>query len=170
MHCNLFKYLYLKLVVRVLVLFEVMVRKTTHIILTDDDADDHLIFSDALSELKIDSKLTIFSDGLELMEYLKNAAILPNVLFLDLNMPKKTGLDCLREIRSDKKFKKISIAIYSTSSSPKDIEETFLKGANLYVQKPSDFTKLKLIIKKVILTKWKSRKTGVGREGYLIGT
>ena len=73
-----------------------------HIILADDDEDDRLFFTDAFSELKINTKVNTYNDGVELMNYLNSDdAILPQVLFLDLNMPKKNGIECLHEIKSN---------------------------------------------------------------------
>jgi CheY-like chemotaxis protein len=87
------------------------------------------------------------------MEYLaKKDVALPELIFLDLNMPRKNGLECLKEIRSSEKFSKIPIAIYSTSASKNDIEETFRNGANVYIKKPSDFNILKQLLAKVLST------------------
>ncbi|HEY0047222.1 MAG TPA: response regulator, partial [Flavobacterium sp.] len=87
-------------------------KMNSRIILADDDADDRVIFSEALSEVRANQQLTVFSDGVELMNYLQQAAELPQLLFLDLNMPKKSGFECLREIRTNERYKDISIAIY----------------------------------------------------------
>ena len=119
-----------------------------HILLADDDEDDRTFFSEAIMELKMDNKLTLFKDGKGLMDYLVDPDILlPHILFLDLNMPGKTGIDCLKEIRANTRFKDVSVAIYSTSSSEKDIEDTFIEGANIYIKKPNDFSMLKKVIK-----------------------
>jgi CheY-like chemotaxis protein len=75
---------------------------------------------------------------------------LPHFLFLDLNMPRKNGLECLREIRKDKRIKDIFVAIYSTSDNEKDMEETFLNGANVYIAKPSDYNVLKQLLYKAV--------------------
>lgn len=121
------------------------------ILLADDDESDRLLFEDAFKELKIKSIVHTVNNGTQLMDYLtENDAALPQLIFLDLNMPRKNGLECLKEIRSNKKFKEISIAIYSTSSSENDIEETFRNGANVYIKKPSDFNILKQLLAKVI--------------------
>ena len=117
-----------------------MTKEYTHIILADDDEDDRLFFTDAFEELKISTKVQTFRDGAELMEYLNSEqAVLPEILFLDLNMPKKNGIECLHEIKSNPKFENMAIAIYSTSSSEEHIEETFVSGANIYIKKPSEF-------------------------------
>lgn len=138
-----------------------------HIILADDDEDDRNFFNDAIKELKMNSKLTIFNDGKELIDYLEGLqTAMPHILFLDLNMPCKTGFDCLKEIRANAKFKDISIAIYSTSSSEKDIEETFIGGANIYIKKPNDFSKLKKVIKDVVNMNWQYHTSGLNKETF----
>ena len=117
-----------------------MEKEYIHIILADDDEDDRMFFTDAFDELKINTKVQTFINGAELMNYLnEDTCILPNVLFLDLNMPKKNGIECLLEIKENERFKDIAIAIYSTSSSEEHIEETSVNGANIYIKKPNDF-------------------------------
>jgi CheY-like chemotaxis protein len=70
------------------------------VLLADDDADDCLFFKEALEELPLSTSLTIVNDGDQLMKWLlKNTSRLPHVLFLDLNMPRKNGFECLTEIR-----------------------------------------------------------------------
>ena len=141
----------------------------SRIILADDDADDRVIFSEALSEVRANQQLTVFSDGVELMNYLQQAAELPQLLFLDLNMPKKSGFECLREIRTNERYKDISIAIYSTSSSRKDIDETYNRGADVYIRKPSDYSELKLVLKKVLRRRWNHLTSGFSRDTFLLG-
>jgi CheY-like chemotaxis protein len=121
------------------------------ILIADDDEADLLLFKEALKELKIHTKVQTVTDGVQLMEHLARTDLpLPELLFLDLNMPLKSGIECLREIRGDSKFKEVSIAIYSTSSSEKDIEETFVEGANVYINKPNNFDALKKVLEKVV--------------------
>lgn len=125
------------------------------IILTDDDEDDRGIFQEAFQDLNIQNNLTMFSNGDELMSYLRsNTNDLPQLLFLDLNMPRKSGLQCLREIRRDKRLKDLLVAIYSTSSSEGEIAKSFDGGANLYIKKPAEYNKLKNIIRQVVENNW----------------
>ncbi len=139
-----------------------------HILLAEDDEDDRLFFKDAIDEIKVKTSVTMLNDGVQLMEYLKTPDVrLPNVVFLDLNMPLKGGMQCLEEIRSDSKLKDLSIAIFSTSSSEEDIEETFVKGANIYIKKPSDFTELKRILSEVITINWQYHTSGLNKENFL---
>jgi CheY-like chemotaxis protein len=146
-----------------------MTEEYINICLADDDQDDRLFFTDAFDELKIKTKVSTFNDGVELMNYLNNAdSILPNVLFLDLNMPKKNGVECLLEIKKNEKFNDIAIAIYSTSSSEEHIEETFINGANIYIKKPSDFDTLKKILSEVVTINWQYHTSGLNKDNFLM--
>ncbi|MBM6498538.1 response regulator [Flavobacterium macrobrachii] len=140
-----------------------------HIILADDDEDDRLFFTDAFDELKMKTKVQTYNDGVELMNYLMaENAVLPNVLFLDLNMPKKNGIECLHEIKADKRFDDIAIAIYSTSSSEEHIEETFVNGANIYIKKPNDFNTLKKVLSDVVTINWQYHTSGLNKDNFLL--
>ena len=140
-----------------------------HVLLADDDEDDRLFFKEAFSEIKIKTKVTLVNDGVELMKHLSsNGNPKPHILFLDLNMPRKSGLECLLEIRNTENLKDLPIAIYSTSSSDEDIEDTFIKGANIYIKKPSGFKELKQILEEVITINWQYHTSGLNREIYLL--
>jgi len=128
-----------------------MSKKKFSIILAEDDESDRRDFKEALEGSKIKNLVITVNDGEELMDYLTNSGNpIPYLIFLDLNMPRKNGLECLKEIRSDKKLKEVVVAIYSTSSSEKDIEETFNNGANIYLKKPNDLGSLKKALQQII--------------------
>ncbi len=146
-----------------------MQNELIHVLLADDDEDDRFFFRDAFDEIKIKTAVNIVMDGLELMEYLeKPDIVLPHILFLDLNMPRKGGMECLLEIKSNPRFNDVAIAIYSTSASDEDIEETFVKGANVYIKKPSDFEALKKVLLKVISINWQYHTSGLNRDAFLL--
>lgn len=138
-----------------------------HVLLADDDEDDRMFFSDAIGSLKMETLVSVVNDGAELLEYLENAAELPHILFLDLNMPRLTGLDCLRLVRQNPRFKNLTIAIYSTSGSEEDIENTFVGGANIYIKKPHDFNTLKKVLSDVINMNWQYHTSGLNKETFL---
>ncbi len=139
------------------------------ILLCDDDEDDRMFFSDAIIELKMQHMLTVFETGIELMHYLHHPdTFLPHILFLDINMPCKSGLECLREIREHAKFKDLVVAIYSTSNTPDDIEETFTNGANIYIKKPADFEKLKKTIHHILNLNWQYHTAGLNKETFFL--
>ena len=146
-----------------------MKHEELYVLLADDDDDDRLFFKDAIEKVKVKTVVNMVNDGVELMDYLNNSTTrLPNLLFLDLNMPRKSGMECLKEIRSNHKLKDLSIAIYSTSGLEKDIEETFVKGANIYIKKPNDFEELKSILDKVININWQYHTSGFNKENFLL--
>ncbi len=146
-----------------------MQKDKIHILLADDDEDDRLFFNDAFEEIKIQTQVNFVHDGVQLMNYLTQSdALLPDVLFLDLNMTKKTGKECLEEIKTNPLLKDLIIAIYSTSSSEEDIEDTFVQGANIYIQKPSDFEALKKILNEVITLNWHIHTSGLNRDNFLL--
>ena len=121
-----------------------------YVLLADDDADDRMFFEDAVNELGLKVDFRTVKDGAELMNYLMGSGIiLPQILFLDLNMPFKNGFQCLEEIRSMKAFENMCIIIYSTTARPADIEAGYKKGANLFIQKPNSFSDLKDMLLKV---------------------
>lgn len=139
-----------------------------NIILADDDEDDRMLFSEALDEIAIKTRLSLFKHGQELLDYLFQPHVeLPNVIFLDLNMPIKNGMQCLREIRNNPKLKDLHIAIYSTSSSANDIKDTFLNGASIYINKPNCFNKLKETIEKVLNLNWQKHTSHLNKDTFL---
>lgn len=140
-----------------------------HIALADDDSEDRELFRDAIEELNLDVELSFFKNGDELLDFLHNPnnTNLPHILFLDLNMLCTQYDDCLTEIRRHAKFKDLSIAIYSTSSSEKDIHETFVGGANIYIKKPNDFEVLKRSLREVLKINWQFHTSGLDKATFL---
>jgi CheY-like chemotaxis protein len=120
-----------------------------NIMLADDDKDDCHLFERALKEIPIKTHLKTVSNGEDLMDYLlKNSTNLPDVLFLDLSMPQKTGYECLIEIREDKKLEALHVAIFTTSYTQNiDLEQNLKRtlsnmGSQNYVRKPAGFNEL----------------------------
>jgi CheY-like chemotaxis protein len=139
------------------------------IVLADDDEDDRLFFKDAITSVKVRHDFAMFEDGMKLMEHLADGASQsPHLVFLDLNMPRKSGIECLREIRADEKLKDIIVVIYSTSSADIDIEATFLAGANIYITKPNSIDKLKALIADVIAVNWQYHTSNLNRENFVM--
>ncbi|RUT67841.1 response regulator [Flavobacterium cupreum] len=129
--------------------------ESVKIILAEDDKDDQELFMEALNATKVPSEVITVENGEELVNTLKDPAeSKPDIVFIDINMPVKGGKEALAEIKSDHELKEIPAVMLSTSNHPNDIEETFKKGASLYIQKPSSFTGFILILKKVFILHW----------------
>ncbi|MES2649935.1 MAG: response regulator [Bacteroidota bacterium] len=114
------------------------------IVIADDDYDDIELFQTALMEICPDHELTIAQDGISLLEILTNIER-PYAIVLDLNMPGKSGKQCLKEIRSRKELEGVPIIILSTSSFQGDIQYCLAEGATQYLVKPTSFPALKKI-------------------------
>lgn len=128
-----------------------MQNKPFTIFLADDDADDRLFFKEALEELKKDLNFLSFDNGVTLMDnLLKAEKKLPDIIFLDLNMPLMNGYECLSDIRNEPILSKLPVVIYSTTIDPVKVDLLRKKGANLYLQKPISFEQLKSSLKKCI--------------------
>jgi CheY-like chemotaxis protein len=139
------------------------------ITLADDDEDDRLFFTDAFEELKINTVVTTVKNGRELINLLNQPdAVLPNIVFLDINMPILNGIECLKEIKLNDRFKDIVIAIYSTSSSDQDVEDTFVLGANIYIKKPSSFNILKKVLSDIVTINWQYHTNGLNKDNFLL--
>jgi CheY-like chemotaxis protein len=121
-----------------------------NILLADDDLDDCLFFKEVLDELPLSSTLTTVNNGVDLMLYLSANTFLPDALFLDLNMPRKNGFECLTEIKESEELKKLPVIILSTSFDTDVVNLLYEKGANHYIRKPGDFSKLKLVINEAL--------------------
>jgi CheY-like chemotaxis protein len=120
---------------------------TRHILLADDDRDDSILFQDILDELPLSTHLTTVFNGEQLMQFLHETKDqLPDVLFLDLNMPRKNGFDCLSEIKNSEKLKLLSVIIFSTSYEPDVVSLLYKKGAQYYIRKPNSYSQLKRLI------------------------
>lgn len=123
------------------------------IYLADDDSDDRDFFTDAIREIDPGVILKVAQDGMELIDNLLalSGAELPDFIFLDINMPRKSGLECLEEIRNHKGgLKKVNIVMLSTSSDPQNIQRAMQMGAAFYAVKPSSFEKLKSLLQDIL--------------------
>lgn len=139
------------------------------LLLADDDIDDRLFFQDAVDELQLAINLSTVSDGVELMEFLNNAINqLPDVLFLDLNMPKKSGFECLSEIKLNTALRDIPVVIFSTSLDPDVVNKLYDNGAHYYIRKPGDFNSLKEVIHQATVLVEKNKRFQPERVDFII--
>ena len=124
-----------------------MISEIFRILLAEDDNDDSLFFKEALEELQLDTELKIIHDGEKLMELLNDdARDLPHVVFLDLNMPRKNGFECLSEIRSNPRLQHLPVIIVSTSFEQEIVDGLYRDGAHYYIRKPADFAQIRKVV------------------------
>ncbi|MES2775726.1 MAG: response regulator [Bacteroidota bacterium] len=146
-----------------------MIHEKVNLLLADDDTDDCTFFREALEELPVTASLTTVNDGVQLMKLLtKNLNPIPDILYLDLNMPCKNGFECLSEIKSNDKLKYLPVIIYSTSFDIDIADTLFENGAHFYIRKPAEFPNLKKVILKSIALIVENKNGHPSKEEFVI--
>lgn len=115
---------------------------TKTLMIIDDDVDDRFFFSGAVKEINPGYVCREADEAESALAQLRNSSALPDYIFLDINMPLMSGVECLRAIKSDKKLKKIPVIIYSTSISERTIAELRVLGASEFLNKLMDISRL----------------------------
>ena len=126
-----------------------------HIILADDDVDDALLLQEAIRHHSPHVKISTFEHGKDLIEYIHKEDV-PDVLVIDLNMPKMNGKDLIVALRCIEKVKHVPIAVFSTSNNRVEVESCFKLGANYYIVKPSTFSEMIQFGKQIVTGKIQS--------------
>lgn len=125
--------------------------RTLNVYLADDDDADCLLFKEALAELPVKVNLTVLDDGQQLLDLLtKKGNQLPDVLFLDLNMPRKNGFASLGQIKRDEKLYDLPVIVFSTANDQEKVKDVFRDAAHYYIRKPAKFSELKEVIYKAL--------------------
>ncbi|GBE05850.1 MAG TPA: response regulator [Nitrospirae bacterium] len=122
-----------------------------NILLVEDNAGDIRLVKEGLKEGKLYHNLHVVEDGEKAMEFLRQEAEFsgaprPDIVLLDLNLPRKDGREVLAEIKNDMKLKNIPIIVLTTSDAEQDITKTYEHHANCYVTKPVDFEQFNRVI------------------------
>ena len=109
------------------------------ILLVEDDADDEALTRRALEKNKVRNELVVAHDGQEALDYLRDASRLPELVLLDLKLPKIDGLEVLRRLRADERTRLLPVVVLTSSNEERDVATSYALGANSYVRKPVDF-------------------------------
>ncbi len=133
-----------------------MIKKTrpVNILLIEDNPGDVRLTQEAFKEGRLAVNLSVVMDGVEAIHFLRKQenhknAISPDLILLDLNLPKKDGREVLAEVKSDKDLKRIPVVVLTTSNAEQDILKTYNLHANCYINKPVDFEKFFDVIQKI---------------------
>jgi len=130
--------------------------KNVTIFYADDDHDDLDFFKDAVGELGKGVEVITHDRGDKLLYALQNPPPSPQIIFLDLNMPGKTGFDVLQELKSNEELKEIPVVIFSTSNDDQSVAKSMKMGANFYVSKSTCFDTFKRSIEFALSINWKT--------------
>ena len=141
-------------------------KKKLHVFIADDDPEDIDFFMLAMQEIAEDVKVTVAKNGLELLDFLK--VVIPDIIFLDINMPAMNGLDCLAEIRTLKILDQVPVIIYSTGASKADIYKSYILGANRYIKKPAYFDAIKKQLAQTLALNLRDLSQQSAMENYVV--
>ncbi|MET3038130.1 response regulator [Chryseobacterium sp. NRRL B-14859] len=146
-----------------------MNKEFLNVIVADDDENTLTFFKDIFKELKISIKVQCFNNGKDLMMYLHNDdAFIPEIIFIKYDIPGKESMECIEEIKSNLKFNNMVTAIYGEQISENEIEEIFVKGANIYIRKPDSYEHLKKVLTDVITINWQYHTSGLNKENFIL--
>ena len=128
--------------------------RPVEILLVEDNPGDERLTREALKEGKVYSNLYWVKDGVEAMDFLHRkgrhaGAVRPDIILLDLNLPKKDGREVLEEIKTDEDLKRIPVVVLTTSKAEEDVLRTYNLHANCYVTKPVDLEKFIVVVKSI---------------------
>jgi CheY-like chemotaxis protein len=136
----------------------------TNIILAEDDIDDQNIFQIALQEIDSSIQTQFVSNGKELLDLLQKD--IPDLLFLDLEMPYKNGLQCLIEMKNDPQLEKIPVVVFSSTTKPSNIQTAYEMGAHLFFIKPPVYSDYLSSIKAIFKLNWNEPE--IVKEQYCV--
>ena len=143
--------------------------KQLDILLADDDMDDCSFFEEALKEFLLPTSFASVHNGEQLMELLTNKTYqLPHVLFLDLNMPRKNGFECLCEIKLNEELKQVPVIIFSTSFEQEVVNRLYKNEAQYFIRKPVDFLQFTNIIDKALTMIAQGNLLQPARENFVL--
>ena len=142
-------------------------RGTTNVLFVDDDADEFYLFNEAIEQSSQQVKMDRAKDGNDLLKILSKGDY-PDVIFMDLNMPYKDGLETLIELKSHSLYSKIPVIIFSTSNNNRQINNCFQQGANMYVVKPDTFEEITNMVNKVFALDWKTRVSPASLNDFVL--
>lgn len=138
------------------------------ILLADDDHDDHYLFDKELKATPFNTQLTTLDDGEKLMTYLyKNSQNMPDILFLDHNMPRKNGAECLQEIKQHRQLKSLPVIMYSTYVHEDIADLYYTNQAHFYIRKTSQ-KELRKLLQHVLTLFVEKRFTQPARENFVL--
>lgn len=130
-------------------------KKQVKVLLAEDNSDDKELFTDAIEQSAADVEVKTVDNGQQLVDVLKDPdEPNPDIIFADINMPYKNGIEAVAEIKADEELKDIPVVMLSTSDNPRSIEKSYQAGADIYMQKPNSFTNFVILLRKILSFHW----------------
>jgi CheY-like chemotaxis protein len=119
------------------------------VLLVEDDPGDVVLIQEAFEHNKVRNTLHVVGDGVEAMDFLRTSQVRPDLILLDLNLPRKDGREVLAEVKSDAALRSIPVVVLTTSKAEEDILRSYDLHANAYVTKPVDFSRFIEVVRQI---------------------
>jgi len=145
-----------------------MNKEYLNVILADHDEGNLVLFRNILQEFKIQVKVKTFFNGRELMDYLNQDILVPEVVFMSYHLPLKNALQCLSEIKADRKFDPMTTTVYSENLSAEEEEDVFVTGANVLMKKPDNYKDMKKNVTDIISVTWQYHTSGLNKNNFIM--
>ncbi len=143
--------------------------KTIHVLFVDDDTDEAYLFNEAIEQLGLPVTISKAQDGNDLMKILSSEKEpLPDLVFLDLNMPHKDGVETLKEIRANNRYSDLPVLIFSTSDIKTHTDACYQYGANRYIVKPETFDQILAMVKQIFSVEWKEQQQAREKDNFVL--
>jgi response regulator RpfG family c-di-GMP phosphodiesterase len=137
-----------------------------NVVMAEDDNDDFEILADAIRQVPVKIFLSRAENGVVLMKLIHEK--IPDLLFLDIILPQRDGRDCIREIRSDKKFDGLPIIVYTSLKDLETVEFCYRWGTNIFIHKPQSYSDVAEIVRKIFSINWKKLQYYPSRSEFVL--
>ncbi len=145
-----------------------MNKEYLNVVLADHDEGNLILLKNILLEFKIQVKVKAFCNGKDLMDYLEENIVIPEVLFMNYHLPPKKSLECLHRIKNDQKFNAMTTIVYSENLSVQEEEGIFVTGANVFMKKPDNYRDMKKKVTDIMAINWQYHTSGLNKNNFIM--
>jgi CheY-like chemotaxis protein len=146
-----------------------MIKEYLNVIVVEEDEGNQVFFKNIFKDLKIKTNVLFFSNGKEVIDYLmKKDILIPEILFMNYDIPEKSNLEYVDVIKQDFRCNKMTTVLYSEQLSDEEIEEFFIKGINVFMKKPDNYTNMKKAVSEIITINWQYDTSGLNKENFIM--
>lgn len=146
-----------------------MIKQYLNVIVVEEDEGTQLFFRNIFGDLKIKTKVLFFSEVKSAANYLVDENILvPDILFMNGDISKKNSLEYIDEIKSSFEYSATTTVLYSEWLSDLEIEDLFIKGLNIFMKKPENYSNMKKVVSEIITINWQYYTSGLNKENFIM--
>lgn len=146
-----------------------MIKEYLNVIVVEEDEGNQVFFKNIFEDLKIKTNVLFFSSGKEVTDHLmKKDILIPEILFMNYDIQENNSLPYIDEIKEDVRCNKMTTVLCSGQLSDDEIEEFFIKGINIFMKKPDNYTNMKKAVSEIITINWQYYTSGLNKENFIM--